>query len=150
MRFKGLGNTVAAFATAGFLGIAGMIAPTAIHAAFSNTKAEVVTIRENQNNYSEESTEVKIITYNIAHCRVLYDFYSNSDLSDLEMDLTIDSPKQVYKCLDDVAEMLIRENADIVLLQEIDKDATWSYGIDFMPYLAKKNRHELLCLWRKI
>ncbi|MFA5887779.1 MAG: hypothetical protein WC852_03655 [Candidatus Nanoarchaeia archaeon] len=137
-RFKGLGNTSALFATAGFLGIAGMIAPTAIHAALSDTKAEVVTVRENQNNYCEESTEVKIITYNIAHCRGPYDFYSNTDKSDLEMDLTIKSPKQVYECLDDVAEMLVMEKADIVLVQETDKDATWSYGIDFMPYLAKK------------
>lgn len=137
-RLKGLGNTAAAFAAAGFLGIAGMLAPTAIHAALSDTKAEVVMLKENENNSYEESTELKVISYNIAHCRGPYDFYGKSDLSDLEMDMTIESPKQVYQCLDDVAEMLIREKADIVLVQEIDKDAAWSYGIDFMPYLAKK------------
>jgi endonuclease/exonuclease/phosphatase family metal-dependent hydrolase len=137
-RLKGLGNAAALFATAGFLGLTGMVAPTAIHAAFSNTKAEVVTIKENRDNYYEKSTEVNVITYNIAHCRGPFDFYGKSDLSDLEMNLTIDSPAEVYKCLNDVAEMLIREKADIVLIQETDKDATWSYGIDFMPYLAKK------------
>lgn len=136
---KGLGNTAAAFATAGFLGIASMVAPTAIHAAFSNTSAEIVTLQENKNNSYEESTEVKIITYNIAHCRGPYDFYGkHSGMTDLEMDLTIESPAQVYKCLDDVAEMILREKADIVLIQEIDKDATWSFGIDFTPYLARK------------
>ncbi|MDI6737935.1 MAG: endonuclease/exonuclease/phosphatase family protein [Nanoarchaeota archaeon] len=138
-RTRGLGNTAAAFAAAGFLGIAGMVAPTAIHAALSSTKAEIVTLNENRHHYCEASTEVKIISYNIAHCRGSYDFYGkHSGLSDLEMDLTIESPAQVYKCLDDVAEMLEKEKADIVLLQEVDKDATWSFEIDFMPYLAEK------------
>lgn len=136
---SGLGKTAAAFVTAGLLGIVGMVAPTAIHAALRDTKAKIVTMQENQNNSYESSTEIKIITYNLAHCRGPYDFYSSkSKLTDLQMDMTIESPNQVYKCLDDVAEMLIREKADIVLLQETDKDATWSYGIDFMPYLAEK------------
>ncbi|MFH1065126.1 MAG: hypothetical protein V1734_01320 [Nanoarchaeota archaeon] len=135
---SGLGKTAAAFAAAGLLGIAGMVGPTLIHAAFRDTEAEIVTVKENENNSYEASTEIKIITYNIAHCRGPYDFYGNNGMNDLEMDLTIESPEEVYKCLDDVAEMLVRENAGIVLIQETDKDATWSHGIDFMPYLAKK------------
>lgn len=87
----------------------------------------------------EHSDGLKVITYNLAHCRGPHDFYGDGrEYSDLDMNLTIDSPEQVYKCLDDVAEMLIREDADIVLLQEVDKKAVWSYDIDFTPYLAQK------------
>ena len=107
--------------------------------------AERGTIEQTVENSYEPSNEIKVITYNLAHCRGSYDFYGNNErvdelnrMDDLDMDLTINSPEQVYKCLDDVAEMLIREDADIVLLQETDKDATWSYGIDFTPYLAEK------------
>ncbi|MDD4877740.1 MAG: endonuclease/exonuclease/phosphatase family protein [Candidatus Nanoarchaeia archaeon] len=134
----GLGNKAALFAAAGFAGLAGMVGPTLINAALSDMNAEVVTIEENLNNSYEETTEIKIITYNIAHCRGSYDFYGKSSMNDLETNMTIESPAAVYRCLDDVAEMLIKEDADIVLIQETDKDATWSFGIDFMPYLARK------------
>ncbi|MDD4877741.1 MAG: hypothetical protein PHO02_01745 [Candidatus Nanoarchaeia archaeon] len=87
----------------------------------------------------ENSNEIKIISANLAHCRGPYDFYGDGrHLDELDMDLTINSPEQVYKCLDDFAEMFMREDADIVLLQEADKNAVWSYGIDFVPYLAQK------------
>ncbi|MBU2638316.1 MAG: endonuclease/exonuclease/phosphatase family protein [Nanoarchaeota archaeon] len=111
-----------------------------LNAAFSCKKAEVGAVSGIADNAYESSTEVKVLSYNMAHCRGSYDFYGKTTgMDDLDMDLTIDSPEQVYKCLDDFAEFIVNEKADIVLLQEVDKDAVWSFGIDFMPYLAEKS-----------
>lgn len=111
-----------------------------LNAAFSCKKAETGVVNPLSDNSYEASSEVKVLSYNMAHCRGPYDFYGKTTgLDDLDMDLTIESPEQVYKCLDDFAEFIINEKADIVLLQEVDKDAIWSYGIDFMPYLAEKS-----------
>ena len=110
-----------------------------LNAAFSYKKAETGIVNPLSDNSYEETTEIKVLSYNMAHCRGPYDFYGKTTgLDDLDMDLTINSPEEVYKCLDDFAEFIINEKADIVLLQEVDKDAIWSYGIDFMPYLADK------------
>ncbi|MFA5887778.1 MAG: endonuclease/exonuclease/phosphatase family protein [Candidatus Nanoarchaeia archaeon] len=132
-----------------FAGLAGILSASgcvSIFNAMSNDfTAETGYVGQRAEQQYENSNELKVITYNLAHCRGSYDFYGNNErvdelnrMDDLDMDLTINSPEQVYKCLDDVAEMLIRENADIVLLQEVDKKAVWSYDIDFMPYLAEK------------
>lgn len=122
--------------------IASFVAVAAIpllNALFSNKEAETGVISPLADNSYEASTEVKVLSYNMAHCRGSYDFYGKTTgLDDLDMDLTIDSPEEVYKCLDDFAEFIKNEKADIVLLQEVDKDAIWSFGIDFTPYLAEK------------
>lgn len=111
-----------------------------LNALFSSKKAKIGIVSGVADNPYEASTDVKVVSYNMAHCRGSYDFYgTNSGMDDLEMDLTIESPEQVYNCLDDFAEFIKKENADIVLLQEVDKKAVWSYGIDFMPYLAEKS-----------
>lgn len=57
---------------------------------------------------------------------------------------SIKSPSQVYKCLDDFAELIKKENADVVLLQEVDKSSVWSYGIEFMPYIAEKQGWDIM------
>ncbi len=110
-----------------------------LNALFSSKNAEIGVVRTIEGNSYEPSTEIKVLSYNLAHCRGSYDFYGKTTgLDDLDMDLSIDSPEQVYKCLDDIAELIKNEKADIVLLQEVDRDAVWSFGIDFTPYLAEK------------
>lgn len=128
---------------AGLLGISSTGCVSIFHAMAADYSAEMGVIEPAD--APEHSNEIKVITYNLAHCRGSYDFYGYNErvdemerMDDLDMNLTINSPEQVYKCLDDVAEMLIRENADIALLQEVDKKAVWSYDIDFTPYLAEK------------
>ncbi|MDI6737934.1 MAG: endonuclease/exonuclease/phosphatase family protein [Nanoarchaeota archaeon] len=111
-----------------------------LNATFSCKKAEIKVVNPLFDNSYEPSTELKVLSYNMAHCRGSHDFYGDgSGMDDLDMDLTINSPEQVYKCLDDFAEFIKNEKAVIVLLQEVDKDAVWSFGIDFMPYLAEKS-----------
>lgn len=131
---------------AGLCSLIGLTGCVSIFHAMSNDfSAERAVVAPVQENSYEPSTEIKVISYNIAHCRGPHDFYGDNARmdepdrwDDLDMNMTINSAEQVYKCLDDVAEMIIRENADIVLLQEVDKKAVWSYDIDFTPYLAKK------------
>ncbi|MBU2638186.1 MAG: endonuclease/exonuclease/phosphatase family protein [Nanoarchaeota archaeon] len=84
---------------------------------------------------SAPKDEISIITYNIAHAR---GNTSNKNLTDFERDFTIQSEEAAYEGLDKIAEMLKTENADIIALQEADLDATWSFNVDFLPYLAEK------------
>lgn len=130
---------------AGLIGMSSTGCVSIFHAMSGDFNAERGTIEQVVENSYEPSNEIKVISANLAHCRGPYDFYGYNArveeqyrMDDLGMDLTIDSPEQVYKCLDDFAEMITREGADIVLLQEADKNAVWSYGIDFVPYLAEK------------
>ncbi|MFH1065127.1 MAG: endonuclease/exonuclease/phosphatase family protein [Nanoarchaeota archaeon] len=130
---------------AGLLGISSAGCASILNAMSRDFTAEHAIVGQARERQYGQPGEIKVITYNLAHCRGSYDFYGNNArmdeldrMDDLDMNLTINSPEQVYKCLDNVAEMLIRENADIVLLQEVDKKAVWSYDIDFMPYLAQK------------
>jgi len=132
MAMVGLKNVILA---AGLFGISSTGCVSIFNAMANDTSAEMAVIAPEQENSYEPSTEIKVVTYNIAHCRGALT-YDNMD--QLDQDLTIDSPQQVYKCLDDIAEMLVNEDADIALLQEVDKKAVWSYDIDFMPYLAEK------------
>lgn len=124
-----------ALLAAGILGVSSAGCASIFNALTNDYGAENRVIRETGGNRYEPETEVKVIAYNIAHCRgpLTYD-----NLDELDQDLTIDSPERVYKCLDDIAEMLVNENAGIALLQEVDKKAVWSYDIDFTPYLAEK------------
>jgi endonuclease/exonuclease/phosphatase family metal-dependent hydrolase len=82
----------------------------------------------------EEKNILNIITHNIAHCR--------GPLPDAENDfaknLTIKSKRQIYECLDTLAEMYMEEKTDIVCLQETDWEASWSFDINYVKYLAKK------------
>lgn len=139
-----MGGFKKALLVAGLLGISSGCA-TIFNAMTRDFTAEHAIVGQARERQYGQPEEIKVITYNLAHCRGSYDFYGNNArldeldrMDDLDMDLTINSSEQVYKCLDDVAEMLIREDADIVLLQEVDKKAVWSYGIDFTPYLAEK------------
>ncbi|MEK6864004.1 MAG: endonuclease/exonuclease/phosphatase family protein, partial [Nanoarchaeota archaeon] len=110
-----------------------------LNALFSSKKAETGIVNPLADNSYEPSTEVKVLSYNMAHCRGKYDFYGKEPgMNELDMHLSIKSPSQVYKCLDDFAELIKKENADVVLLQEVDKSSVWSYGIEFMPYIAEK------------
>ena len=109
--------------------------PTMLHAMNRNYEPETGVIEQTMP-ICEPLTEIKVVSFNIAHCRGPM---TTGTAFELDYDMSIDSPQQVYKCLDDIAEMLVRENADIALLQEIDRDAVWSYGIPFTKYLAEKS-----------
>jgi len=108
---------------------------TLLNALFSDYKAETGVVSSLAENSFEPETKVKVVTFNIAYCKGPKTF---EGMSSLAQALTIESPEQVYKCLDNIAEMLKAENTDIALLQEVNKKAVWSYGIDFAPYLSEK------------
>jgi endonuclease/exonuclease/phosphatase family metal-dependent hydrolase len=80
-------------------------------------------------------TILKVMTYNIAHGRGYLSMY---DKSFLGRNFNIKSKEELEDRLDKIAEMIKQQNVDIVVLQEVDFDATWSYNVDEALYIAKK------------
>lgn len=75
----------------------------------------------------EQHGQLSIASYNIAHGRGL----AESNLSGGAKAERIDR-------LDKIAELLRQVDADIVVLNEVDFDSSWSYSINQAEYLAKK------------
>ncbi|QDP01247.1 endonuclease/exonuclease/phosphatase family protein [Thalassotalea sp. PS06] len=69
---------------------------------------------------------LKVITLNMAHGRK--DAFSQ----------ILTSKSAIEKNLDDIAAMLMREEADVVALQEADAPSWWSGDFNHVEYLAKK------------
>lgn len=74
-----------------------------------------------------DDSTVRIACYNIAHGRGLAD--SNWEGG---------SEQDRQTRLDDIAAMLREIDADVVVLNEIDFDASWSHSVDQAAYLAKR------------
>ena len=74
-----------------------------------------------------KSQELTIIAFNIAHGRGMAE--SNWDGG---------SKEEREKRLDDIAELLAGYNPDIVILNEVDFHASWSFGVNQAAYLAEK------------
>jgi len=70
---------------------------------------------------------LRVLIYNIAHGRGTA--ASNWEGGDRETRL---------ERLDAIADLLRRENADVAVLNEVDFDATWSYGVNQAEYLARE------------
>ncbi|RLI70589.1 hypothetical protein DRO91_06585 [Candidatus Heimdallarchaeota archaeon] len=78
-------------------------------------------------NVSQEQSIVRFMTYNIAHGRRLK-----------KSNYEIKSKAEVKRNLDDIASLIKEENADVVCLQEVDIESTWSFDINQTQYLAEK------------
>lgn len=115
--------------------LAGAASCTLVGNALMHDKSKpYVAERNHKIKYSNLGT-LKVVTYNIAHCRG----YKNMDeLSELGRDMSISSKEQVYRCLDNIAEFLMQEDADIAGLNEVDRNTAWGYGINYAEYLAQK------------
>ena len=72
-------------------------------------------------------TTLRILTYNIAHGRGMAK--SNWEGGDRA---------ERMARLDEIAELLRRVDADVVVLNEVDFDSSWSYSVDQARYLAEK------------
>jgi endonuclease/exonuclease/phosphatase family metal-dependent hydrolase len=72
-------------------------------------------------------TSLRVACYNIAHGRGLAE--SNWEGGD--------SATRIER-LDDIAELLVRLDADVVVLNEVDFDASWSNRVNQAKYLAEK------------
>jgi len=93
-----------------------------------------------QKKYSPQDT-LKVISYNIHFATGLND--KVIDDADVE---------GFKKRLDKIAEVLIKADADIVLLQEVDINSSRSYKINQGEYLANKssyNHYACASLWRR-
>lgn len=82
--------------------------------------------------YPDAATEhpprhLRVAAYNIAHGRGLVE--SNWEGGDAETRLSR---------LDAIAALLIEIDADLVVLNEIDVDASWSYGVNQLEYLMRR------------
>ncbi len=74
-----------------------------------------------------EQRQLSIASYNIAHGRGL-----------AESNLSGGAKAERMDRLDKIAELLRQVDADIVVLNEVDFDSSWSYSINQAEYLAKK------------
>jgi endonuclease/exonuclease/phosphatase family metal-dependent hydrolase len=74
-----------------------------------------------------ERSTVRVATYNIAHGRGCTDVNFNGE-----------SETQRFERLDAIASLLSEVDADIVILNEVDFDASWSGHVDQASYLAKR------------
>jgi len=70
-------------------------------------------------------TSLRIVTYNIAHGRGLRPIAG------------LASQRRVRAQLNKIARMLSRLDADVVCLQEIDQDSSWSGHFDHLEYLRR-------------
>ncbi|MCZ6834203.1 MAG: endonuclease/exonuclease/phosphatase family protein [Planctomycetota bacterium] len=78
-------------------------------------------------NDNAPGTPLRIASYNIAHGRGLAE--SNWEGGD---------QAERLERLDRIAELLLKINADVVVLNEVDFDSSWSHSVNQAAYLAQK------------
>ncbi len=81
---------------------------------------------KNEQDEGAFTPRLKICIYNIAHGRGL-----------AEDNWNISKDPAYPERLTDIAEFLVKENPDIVILNEVDFNSTWSDGIDQAEWIAK-------------
>jgi endonuclease/exonuclease/phosphatase family metal-dependent hydrolase len=74
-----------------------------------------------------EKSTLRVASYNIAHGRGCTDVNFNGETA-----------AQRFERLDAIASLLTEINADVVVLNEVDFDASWSGHVDQASYLAKR------------
>ncbi|MEM7560803.1 MAG: endonuclease/exonuclease/phosphatase family protein, partial [Planctomycetota bacterium] len=84
-----------------------------------------------QDRVESQDQKLKLLSYNIAHGRGLA--VSNWEGGNAE---------QREQRLDELAELLKKLDADIVVLNEVDFQTSWSYGVNQAQYLAEKAGYE--------
>ncbi len=77
--------------------------------------------------------EFKALSYNIGFCAYTQDF---SFFMDGGESSRAKSEESVYEVLSGIETLLKNENADIVMMQEVDKNSTRSHHIDQQAYIA--------------
>lgn len=83
----------------------------------------------------QDETIIKVMTYNIAHGRGHLSMYEKSAFG---RNFNIKSEEELTRRLDKIAELVRENNIDILVLEEVDFDASWSYNVDQAMYLANK------------
>lgn len=96
---------------------------------------KVISLRAAPDRSSEEQTIIKVMNYNIAHARGYLSMY---ELSDYERNFEIRSEEEVTDNLDKIADLILKENIDILILEEADFDTTWSFNVDEAAYIGRK------------
>ncbi len=74
-------------------------------------------------------TRLRIVTYNIAHGRGLRPIQG------------FQTKRSMQAHLRRIAELLVRLDADVVALQEIDQDSSWAGNFDHLEYLRQHTGH---------
>lgn len=101
---------------------------------FDHEVADIQYIPENMPKLAEENV-IKVMTYNIAHGRGYLSMY---DKSSFGRNFNIKSKKEVFYRLDKISDLVKAEDIDILILEEVDFSASWSYHIDEAMHIAKK------------
>lgn len=83
--------------------------------------------------------QVRMLCYNIAHGRGL-----------AESNWRGGSVAERRERLDEIAELLDQSNADIVVLNEVDFDCSWSDQVDQARYLAARSGYRYICEQRNV
>lgn len=110
------------------MGVGLVVALAALPFSGQLLRPSAVRIHNGERAPSRMPARAKIITYNIAHGRGLAG--KNRDIK---------SKQEVEARLDEIAEFLRNENPDIVVLNEVDVSANWSYRVDFMARLSGRS-----------
>jgi endonuclease/exonuclease/phosphatase family metal-dependent hydrolase len=95
--------------------------------------AKVSTLNSAEQTIKNE-TIIKVMTYNIAHGRGHFSMYEKSAFG---RNFNIKSRQEVIDRLDDIVSLVNEEKIDILILEEVDFDTTWSYNVNQATYIAK-------------
>jgi endonuclease/exonuclease/phosphatase family metal-dependent hydrolase len=113
------------------LAVAIVVGPYAVSRLLSPMRAlEIQTIQFGSGPVGDDQQPketLRIACYNIAHGRGLAD--SNWDGG---------TEQQRTQRLDDIADLLREMDADVVVLNEVDFDSSWSHSVDQAAYLAER------------
>lgn len=93
-------------------------------------------IADNTSALTPVGKELKMLSYNIGFCAYTQDF---SFFMDGGSESRAKSEQSVNDVLDGIDKLLQQENADIVLLEEVDENADRSHHIDQRAFFTKNN-----------
>lgn len=113
-----------------FLAIAILLSPYAYSRIASPWRCVRLYSLPNAASHVGSSEKIRIASYNIAHGRGTASSNSEGGNADERLER-----------LDAIADLLRTIDADVVVLNEVDFDSSWSYSIDQARYLAKQARY---------
>lgn len=93
-------------------------------------------IADNTESLVPVDDELKMISYNIGFCAYTQDF---SFFMDGGSESRAKNKQSVNDVLDGIDELLQQENADIILLEEVDENADRSHHVDQRAFFTKSN-----------
>lgn len=125
-----------------FLGIILLLLTFITYTALTDYKPDKVValpienkINNRNNNIIDIGTSFSVTTFNIGYCGLdkTEDFFMDGGTSSKP-----DNKNQVDNNLKEISSFLIKENSDFIMLQEIDKKASRSYGINEYEYIKEQ------------